>query len=452
MKAPSLNDRSLNAWSRIAAWIAPCLAGATLFLGCSDRLAGGTIETTNGISARVVLPSGQPATAIKIYLLDEQDWLRKTEAGESVVLAVAETDDSGKFEFKFKDIDTNITSSLYADVENYGLLIHAVTQKLVKDEYHGTIGMSKKVSYEGTIKDTTFVAQKIFLAGSPFQATVDGNGHFIIRNVPPESYSVVILRKLQDQSMEYVVSDKVKLDEFTEGKPAVIVPDTTKAVIIEDFEDLDNRNLLGTILGGGWWDAFNDFPANNSVLLQPANAAPQNFSKAIKYGGSDERSRSLQVLYKNSDHPAAGVEPFVFMENNLGAQSVHYNLSGMDSLTVYSAGSGKLTVELVQENPANSGIAISVIASASFNLDLAWNRFSIKPGDLKIAVATFPQDPVSLKSKFEEAKLPAYTKRPTTWQEMGGMVTRIRFKGTGGTEFWLDHIRVHGIGLGDLVK
>jgi hypothetical protein len=35
---------------------------------------------------------------------------------------------------------------------------------------------------------------------------------------------------------------------------------------------------------------------------------------------------------------------------------------------------------------------------------------------------------------------------------MGGKAQAIRFLGTGGTEFWLDHVRIHGVDLGDLVK
>ena len=439
----------------IAALAAACMAA---FNGCGpEPLAGGTIETTNGITARVVLPSGKPASNIKLFLLDEQDWLKKTKAGESIVVDSTETNDSGTFKFKFKTPeDSARTVSLYADVETYGLLTHACTQKLVDDAYKRTIGMSKKVSYQGTINDSTYVTEKLFLAGTPFSSEVDGAGKFIIKDVPQEYYSVVILRKLPNEAHEYVVGEKVKLDEWTEGKPDIITPDTTKAVLVEDFEDLDNRNLLGPILGGGWWDALNDFPADNSTLLQPVNAAPQNFTRAITNGGSDERARSLHVLYKAA-RAVPTAEPFVMLMTDLGAGRVHYNLSGMDSLTFFSGGSGRLTVEFVQQNPAGaepgSEVALQVIASKTIVLDSAgWTKFSIKPADLKISVGWFPTDPANFKAAFEKARLPAYTKRPGTWQEMGGMVTQIRFKGAGGIEFWLDHIRIHGITAGDLVK
>lgn len=437
----------MNARLKAATLLAASLSA---FYGCGERLAGGTIETTNGISARVVLPNGRPAANIKMFLLDEQNWLVKTKAGESLVLDSAETDSEGNF--RIDSLDTNHTVSLVADVEDYGVLIHDVDSTRLKNEYDNVIGLRKKVSYEGTVKDTTYEAKKIFLAGSPYSADVDSaTGKFIIRDVPQEQYSVVILRKLPDASLEYVVSDKIKLDEWTTGQPAVIIPDTSKSFLIEDFEDSDNRNLL--VLGGGWWTALNDYPGGNSTILQPANAAPQNWVTAIK-AGRGNATRTFQVLYAlGTNQPSVfDKEPHVLLENSLGGQNVHYNFSGMDSLTFWSGGNGRVQVELVQENPIESGVEISVIASKTFDLTNAWERYTIKPSDLTVQVDVFPSDPASRKAEFDQARLPAYTKKPETWKEMGGMITQLRFKGKGGNEFWLDDIRVHGITAGDLVK
>jgi hypothetical protein len=426
-------------------------ASLTAFNGCGpEPIAGGTVETTNGISARVVLPSGRPAARIKMFLLDEQDWLVKTKAGESLVLDSAETDSAGNF--SIDSLDANRSVSLVADVEDYGVLIHDVDSIRLKNEYGNVIGLRKKVSYEGTIRDTIFQAEKIFLAGSPYSADVDAaTGKFIIKDVPQEQYSVVILRKLPDATLEYVVGDKVKLDEWTTGQPVTITPDTSKSFLIEDFEDSDNRNLL--VLGGGWWTALNDYPGGNSTILQPANAAPQNWLTAIK-AGRGNATRTFQVLYSlGANQPSIfEKEPHVLLENSLGGQNVHYNFSGMDSLTFWSGGNGRLQVELVQENPIEAGVEISVIAYKTFALTNAWERFTIKPSDLTVQVDVFPSNPESRKAEFEKAHLPAYAKPPASWKETGGMITQLRFKGKGGNEFWLDDVRVHGITAGDLVK
>jgi hypothetical protein len=188
----------------------------------------------------------------------------------------------------------------------------------------------------------------------------------------------------------------------------------------------------------------------NARLLQPANAAISNWKSAITDGGPDH-SKSLQVLYKMGTKIGVGqTYSFVNIEMHLGSQAAHYNLSNMDSLSFYAGGSGKLIIELIQQNP--TGVALQVVASKTISLDANWQPFSIKPSDLNISVGWFPVDISLYKTELKEARLPIYTKAPATWTEMGGMVTIVNFKGTGGTEFWLDQIRLHGVNLGDLVK
>lgn len=450
-------------------------AGCALFLaasllvldGCGpDRVAGGSIETTNGIEARVVLPSGQPASSIKVYLLDEQNWLTKIQSGESLVLDSAETDSIGHFEFK-KRMDTTHTASLYANVETYGCLIHNVSRHLVQADYKGKIGLTRKVSYEGLVGDKNFGAKRIYLSGSPFAADVDSNGHFTVEDAAQEQYAVVVSRKLPDQPEQFILVSQINLNEWTQSKPDTILPDTTKSFLLESFENKDgNQNLLTPALGGGsttgLWEANDDqFLGGNSKLLQPANDGISNFGKAIKDGGGGtgltDRSHSLQVLYTTGTHPAQDETiPWVRLANNIGGQSIHYNFSAMDSLTFFAKGSGKLIVELLQQNPPPNEVSLSLAATLTLDLGAApdsnWHAYSINPDSMSVIAAWFPSDPKAYKAAFEDAHLPAYTEVPKTWKEMGGMITQIRFKGTGGTEFWLDEIRVHGMVAGDLAK
>jgi hypothetical protein len=464
----------MKARALIAGLAAALLAAAGLaaVVGCADRVAGGTIETTNGLTARVVLPSGEPAASIKVFLVDEQDWLAKTKANRSIYLDSAETDMSG--EFKIDTVDTNRSCALYADAEGYAFFIHGVTRKVLKTAYQGRIGMSKKVSYEGNIQSADPKPRKIFLAGSPFSADVDADGHFVIQNIPQEHYSVIILRQLADESPEYVAGDNVKLDEWTEGKHDTIVPPAKPTILVEDFEDMDNRgsqgivNRIGNIIGGtggGGWTAYTDAAYNRgtSSISSPATMTWENWIKAITAGGGDA-TRSLRVQYKTGlTLPAISDKyfrpedtvPFVVLSTNFGAQNVHYNLSRMDSLTFASGGSGQLVVELVQQNPksgnSNQSVTLCVIASKTFDLG-TWEVFTLKPADLQVRTVWFPDNPDAYRTQLLAAGLPAYDKPPTTWAEMGGMATEIRFKGINGKEFWLDDIRIHGINVGDLIK
>jgi hypothetical protein len=436
-------------------------AGFALLAGCGDLLggprAGTTIETTNGLTARVVLPTGSPATRIKVYLIDEQDWLAKTKADQSIYIDDAETDDEGTF--KFKNFDSTRTSCLYADVEGYGFLIHAVTRKMLRDEFKNQIGMSRKVSYQGNIRDDVNKPQRIFLAGSPFSAAVDSTGKFVLNNVPPQKYSVVILRKRPDATLEYVVADNVKLDQAQEGRPDTLVTEPQKSILLENFEDQDIFSHISSILPEGMWvDNTDREYGGRSILTQPANLAPSNWIQALEQGEANNQALHVEYtlgqaptmpLYKDS-RPGTD-DAFVSMSLNIGHQGTHYNLGGMDSLTFRAAGNGQLVVDLVQQNPGD--VALQVVASKTFDLG-TWSSFHLLPNDsdLTVHIGWFPSDPKSFKDEFEKAGLPAYEAAPTKWSEMGGMITYIRFRGTRGDNFWLDDIRIHGISVDSLTS
>lgn len=430
------------------------LTSAVLLPGClfqsDDRVAGGTIETTNGISARVTLPNGSAASNVKVYLLDEQEWLTKVKAGASVYLDSAVTDGNGDFKIKK---DTSVHASLVANADDFGILIRHVTPEVIKDGYHGIIGLRRHKSYSGVVVDSNAVPDQVLLAGTPYSSAVDSDGTFSFPALPPESYPVVVRRKLPDDSTEYTVAGDVDLSKDSVAADT-LVPDTSKILVLEDFDDGDNRTKLGPILGDGYWIAYSDsFLGGNSQLFQPVNAAPQNFEPAIHDGGGSHPT-ALQILYKSGD-TAGEDQPFsyVFLEANLGGSSYgaykHYNLSAMDTLSFFAKGNGKAVVELVQNQ---IGIPLFVTASAEVNLTEAWQEFKITPDQLKITVSQFPFNPADFKQALLDSHLPAYTAKPVSWGETGGMVRTIRFLGTGGSEFWLDLIRLHGTVLNDLVK
>jgi hypothetical protein len=438
------------------ALLAVSLACAFSFWGClfqDDRRAGGTIETTNGVvAARVVLPNGSAASNVKVYLLDEKEWLTKVKSGASIYLDSAETDGEGGFKIKK---DTAIHASLVANVQDYGILIRNVTPEMIKTDYAGIIGLRRHKAYRGVVVDSNAVPNQVLLAGTPYVSTVDSaTGEFSFQDLPPESYPVVVRRQLPDDSYEYAVAGDVDLSTNDSIPADTLVPDTSKILVLDDFDDSDNRTKLGPILGDGYWIAYDDsILGGNSRLYQPVNAAPQNFEAAVQDGGGTHKT-ALQVLYKTGD--TAGVEKpysYVFVEVNLGGSSggllKHYNLGALDTLSFFAKGNGKVVMELVQNQ---YGIPLFVTASFTVNLTEAWQEFKITPDQLVISVSNFPANPSDFSQALQDSHLPLYTSKPQTWAETGGMFRTIRFLGTGGSEFWLDLIRLHGITLGDLVK
>jgi hypothetical protein len=421
-----------------------------LFSAKEERCAGGTIETTNGckvavvITARVMLPNGTPASGLPVYLLDEKDWLAKIRDGASIALDSVRTDTAGKF--KFVVFDTTRSMGLLVNTETHGALIRSVRQVILDSLYGGDIGLQPLVTYEGVVETPPPGQLKVLLAGTPYSGDVDTAGIFRVPNVPPEKYSVIVSIAKPDLTVEVAVAKDVQIDATT--PPDTLFPDTSKVLMLEDFEDLDNRSKVGPLFGGGWWDMLSDeYLGGNSRLIQPVNPAPANFSAAIRDGGG-ERTRSLQVRYQPGTRPGVGrTFSYVFAGLNIGSSV--YNLSQVQRLTFFARGSGDLVVEFVQQPP---GTDVHVVASARMALDSAWQEFTLAPADLGVEVFQFPENPASRHADFLAAKLPLYVQPPTTWQEMGGKAQAIRFLGTGGTEFWLDHVRIHGVDLGDLVK
>lgn len=445
--------------ARALALISTAVAAA--LVGCADlfgpQARGGTIETTNGLTARVVLPTGKPAARIKVYLLDGQDWLEKTKDGESIVLATAETNDSGKFEFRILKTDSSRSVNLYADVEGYAFLIPRASQRSLLANYNNVIGMSKKVTYVGNIRETEARAQKVFLTGSPFSAAVDPTGRFEFTNIPQGGYSVVIQRRLPDQSLEYVAADNVELNEKQVGRPDTLVTVPEKSFLLEDFEDNDINNRISNIFPQGLWNYYgdNDF-GGSSIMHQPANLAPENWPKALEDGQPNNQALHVQYTATGNlprpvymDSKAGSDAAYVSLMVDIGQTRKHYNLSGMDSLTFRTAGDGQMIVELIQQNPGD--VSLQVVASQTCDLG-TWASCSIKPSDLTVHIGWFPSDPKAFHSDLIAAGLPAYEEKPKTWGDMGGKITMISFKAVRGTEFWLDDIRIHGINVGDIIK
>lgn len=429
------------------------LAGGCIFTtGPGDNtLAGGTIETTNGI---VVMPDGRPAARIKVFLLDEKSWLSNVKDGKAIALDSSETDENGVFKI---DRDTSSKVSLMANAEGHGILIRHVTADLIKKEYWGKIMLRKHVSYRGTVGAGQSGAKQVYLAGTPFSALIDPDGGFSLPNIPPEKYPVVVRRLDINDQEEYVTAGEVDLLKKDSVIPTdTLKPDTSKTLLLEDFEQGNNYNELGAIFAGiGYWDAYSDeYLGGNSRLLQPTNAAPQNFSAAIGDGGAQGRERSLEVLYQSGSR---GNEwkpfPFVYLSTNLGpsadANNIHVNLSKMDTVTFYAKGSGRLVVEFGQKQ---IGVPLKITAGSTVTLTDTWQLFKLPAKDFSVEVKEFPANPAQFQALLQSAKLPTYAAKPQTWEEMGGRAHTVTFLGTEGTSFWLDEIRFHGLVLDDLVK
>lgn len=434
--------------------LAALAAGGCLFTDPQDNpgpIAGGTIETTNGL----VVIGGRPAARVKVFLLDEENWLANVKDGKGVALDSAETDSLGAFTVKR---DTGSKVSFMCNAEGHGVLLRHFTKDMFQKQYYGKVSLIKHVTYKGRVGVGSTGATEILLPGTPFSAPVNENGEFTISNVPPEKYPVVIKRKGPEQVEEFVIAGEVDLTKPQKPDsvpPDTLRPDTSKSVLLEDFKDGDNRSLLGPLLGDGYWDAYSDAHlGGNAVLTQPVNAAPQNFMTAIKDGGEAGRENSLEVAYVAGDR-GNDWKPysFVHLDVNLGpgvdGVLPHYNLSKMDTLSFWAKGSGRLTVEFIQNQ---LGIPLWVTAGGSVQLTDQWQLFKIAAADMEVSTLKFPANPAQYRTQLTQSGLPAYTQKPAGYAETGGKFRTVTFLGNGGSTFWIDDIRFQGLVLDDLLK
>jgi hypothetical protein len=64
----------------------------------------------------------------------------------------------------------------------------------------------------------------------------------------------------------------------------------------------------------------------------------------------------------------------------------------------------------------------------------------------------FPSLASGLQDTLAHLGLPRYTAPPTQWSQMCVAINAIHFVCSGGTDCWLDDVRIHGIRLNDLVR
>lgn len=449
---------SMRRLLRRSALAAAASLAALLAAGCvfttdpgsgPTQVAGGTIETTNG----VIMSGTRPAARIKVFLVDERSWLSNVKDGKPVLVDSFETDDTGHVVIKR---DTAAKVSLMANAEGHGVLIRGYNATVMAKDYRGVITMKAHASYRGQVGAGETGARRIYLAGTPFSAPIDDKGAFEIPGVPPERYQVVIKRVGPSLEEEFVPAGEVDLTKPDTGgaKPDTLKPDTSKSVLFEDFEDGDSETKLGQLEGTSYWDVNSDAHLDgNARLLTPPTATPTHIMDAIQDAGAAGRGQAIEVVYQmgskpNYWKPFSMVHLFASIGPN-GKQYGHYNLSKMDTLSFWAKGDGRLVVGFIQ---GIIGVHLEVLADATVTLTDQWQHFKIASKDLQITTVKFPATPAQSAAELEAAGLPAYTKKPETFAETGGKFRGVEIMGTGGTTFWIDDIRFQGMALDDLVK
>jgi hypothetical protein len=400
-------------------------------------MAGGTIETTNGLTATAYLPDGSGAAGARIYRVESETWLAKVRDGESVIVDSATADADGSFEFR----PWPARSGLWIRSGSQAAFFPELNQAKVDSEFQRRLELGPETEYRGRI-EMPGGARRILLASTPFAGDVDAAGNFVLQSVPASKYFALV--ELDSGGvLRYAGAGNVSVHPSQPAADTLILEPPSR-LLLEDFEDLDNRGRLGPVLGGGWWEAYDDrFTGGNSLLLSPVDAGPAAFGGAILDGGTGH-ARALRMRFLLGGSGSERGYPFAYAALHLGSK--HYDLRTLDSLVFWARGNGRLRVELVQEIPG-----LHLVAFWSVDLDTLGGNVALGAADLTVEVLRFPANPGDLQSAFLAAGLPAYTQAPATFAEMGFRMRAVRFLAVGGDEFWIDDIHLLGPGLDDFL-
>jgi hypothetical protein len=311
----------------------------------------------------------------------------------------------------------------------------------------GIIRMEPYARYKGVVVSYRSIILQVILGCSPYRTVTDSKKLFFFNALPRREYRVfaeIVDTGTLKKSIVFVKD--FNCVEGGLGKDDTLYVDNI-CIPLADFNDGGNRNKLGPVLGGGWWDAQSDgYTGGASLLISPENASSQAFDKAILDGGL-RHEKSLQVKYTPGSQPGKERDfPYVYVGMNIGKDNELYNLSIFDSICFSARGNGKIRVELLQEGHFPS--LIKIVAGAQKTLTSQWLRYTVTPNNLRVEVLYFSK----VIDTGKKIKIPMYVEPPETWNDMGGMVCKINFLGVAGTEFWIDDIELWGVRIADMMK
>jgi hypothetical protein len=415
---------------------------AFLLAGCgvSNLTGGNGSETTNGM---VAYANGKPAAQASVRVVDRSDWLKKVRDFAPVVIDSATADDSGRFFLKTPPVKDFI---LQIDAAGEGILADPAQGDYFATGRFGTIALAPYASVRGSVPVVNGMLATVFLGGTHTAFPTRTDGSFTINNVPSGSLPIVVRRGTIGNAVLSLVKDPFCKPGDTVRADSIVVDD--KSIPIDDFEDGDNRTMLGAVAGAGWWEAYSDsFNGGTSRLVAPVNGAPQIFATALFREGAPHNG-CLDVRYEAGTQGALDPHsyPYVYVGFPL-VTSGFCSLSSFDTLSFFAKGDGAVQLELIQQA---QGVMVRAVVDVTLGAD--WTRYSITPADLRVVTDWFPAITPGLPDTLARRGLPGYTAKPTRWDEMRSAVNAIHFVCHGGTQCLLDDIRLHGVRLVDFVK
>lgn len=187
------------------------------------------------------------------------------------------------------------------------------------------------------------------------------------------------------------------------------IPDSQRlhinSVLVDDFERQTLRSRLPD--SASWYRAASDDSVKTS-------------DPVLVGAGSGRTGTALHFVYQTPPN----TYKYALIGIALGSRGKPCNLRSMDSLVFWVRGSGRLSVAFDRLPPYSPGKAW-----LHKNLDVAWTRLCIKPDSLL--------QPDGIGENIG-------------WNAVRDQVTNLTFLVSGGTDLYLDEVRMYGVDFEDL--
>ena len=373
-------DVKQNRTRRILALIAPLAIGVSL-CACGTEVAGGGpsgTEAGNAITAQILIADA-PAANARVKLVEQASL-----DGQGYI---ATANDEGVVTIENVAIGNyTMEASLNGTALQLPVNVHEV-----KDLDLGKQTLQRAVYIGGNvsdfIKDSISVNEKnmsgfVKFRGLDHSAAII-NGKFEVFGLPAGKLDMVFIPNGTKHDTLDVPIKVAAGDSLTTLKPKTQPKDTTKkdtvqknmTLLVEDFEDGDNHNLLapeGTIGGyGGVWTLSSNpnFMFFDIVPGQNPQYAMNPFLNVIQDDGNGGKEVHFTVGFPDT---AIYKQPYFLIAMYIGNLGWSYNLSSVDSIAFDAWGYGSGEIQISDENRKvkDPSSAIPVYTAGKYPLEL----------------------------------------------------------------------------------
>lgn len=383
-------DLKQNKNRRILTLIAPIAIGFSLCACGSENVAGGGpsgTEAGNAITAQILIADAPAANArvklVEQASLDGQGYIAT--ANENGVVTI-ENVAVGNYTLEANFNESSV--QLPVSVQNLDDTVELGKQTLQKSVYIG--GNVSDFITDSTSEKFKNMTGFVKFRGLDHSALVT-DGKFEVLGLPAGKLSMVILPSGTKHDTLDVPIKVSAGDSLTTLKPKTQPKDTTKkdtvqknmTLLVEDFEDGDNHNLLapeGTIGGyGGVWTLSSNpnFMFFDIVPGQNPQYAMNPFLNVIQDDGNGGKEVHFTVGFPDT---AIYKQTYFLIAMYIGNLGWSYNLSSVDSIAFDAWGKGSGEIQISDENRkvTNPSSTIPVYTAGKYPIELTEKKKTYK--------------------------------------------------------------------------